>query len=487
MRHFHILIVALCMLLSGQPTYGQSTDYLDFVVRRSRLQPLMSHASLSICVHDISNDTTLYAHDADHALLPAALNKLFTTAAGFSRLGKDFRFKTQLIYSGTIDQRGTLNGDLYLIGQGDPLMGSSRFKSTSPDTLFRKIHENLRNEGIRRINGHVYTDASLYDDEMVHPTWQWNDIGNYYGAGVSGLNFNENNISVYLSAGKEVGDMAQVLRVFPTDVPVTLVNYAVTGPADTTSEINFYGSPTENIRIIRGVIPSGVRDTLVRASMPNPPYVLADQLTRYLVAHGVPVTGTPGTTTTMPPRVHAINTIESPRYDDIARLANCTTNNMCAEAIYKYLGYYQEGLGNYDNARRFMNIYFHELGLDADGVKMVDGSGLSRDNHVTSRFLCRFLSAVARQPYGMDFRNSMGLSSQTGERDVLPRVAEDCQLVVKGGIMTGVRGYAGYFTDAKGRTLCFAIISNNYDCSGEEMDLVIKTIIEEITKLYTRD
>lgn len=467
--------------------YGQNTDYLDFVVRRSRLRPLMSHSTLSICVHDVTNDTTLYTYDADHALLPAALNKLFTTAAGFSRLGKDFRFKTQLVYGGTLDQRGILHGDLYIIGQGDPLMGSARFKSTSPDTLFGKIAENLRNEGIRRIEGHVYTDATLFDDEMVHPTWQWNDIGNYYGAGVSSLNFNENNISVYLAAGKEVGDTVKILRVYPTDLPVTFINHAVTGPADTASEVCFYGSPTENVRIIRGVIPLGVRDTLLRASMPNPPYILANQLTRYLTTHGIPVTGDPATTTTLPPRVHVINTIESPRYDEMARLANCTTNNMCAEAIYKYLGYYQEGMGDYANGNRFMNIYFHELGLTADGVKMVDGSGLSRDNHVTSRFLCQFLSRVAHQPYGADFQASMGLSSQTGERQVLPRVPADCMLVVKGGIMTGVRGYAGYYTDASGHTLSFAIISNNYDCTGEEMDLVIKSIIEEITKLNTRD
>lgn len=477
------LTLATLLTLAAFTAWGQNTDYLDYSVRRARLQPSLSHASLSICVHNITDDTTVYALDADHALLPAALNKLFTTAAGFSRLGKDFRFKTQMVYSGNIDSRGVLRGNLYIIGQGDPFLGSARFKSTSPDTLFRQITENLRNDGIRRIDGHVYTDASLYDDEFVHPTWQWNDIGNYYGAGVSSLNFNENNINVYFSAGKEVGDTVVLLRTYPDQMPVTFVNRAVTGPADTAGEICFYGSPTGNVRVIRGVLPLGVRDTLIRASMPSPAFFLADQLTRYLNAHNIPVAGTPATVSSLPPKVNTLNTIESPRYEDIARLANYTSNNMCAETIYKYLGYYQEGTGNYDNGKRFMDIYFRELGLDPDGVKMVDGSGLSRDNHVTSRFLCQFLAAVARQPYYPDFRGTLGLSSQTGEAKAQPRVPKGGRLDMKGGCMTSVRGYAGYFTNADGKEYSFAVISNNYDCSGEEMNLVLKGIIEEIVKL----
>lgn len=485
MKRYAPILIFLFFYLSffTPPVQGQGTDFLDYAVRRTRLQPLMSHASLGICVYDITDDTVVYALDADHALLPAALNKLITTAAGFSRLGNDFRFKTQMVYNGSIDQRGVLHGNIYIIGQGDPFLGSARFKSTSPDTLFRKINENLRDMGIRRIEGRILTDATLFDDEMVHPTWQWNDIGNYYGSGVTSLNFNENNISVYFSAGKAVGDTATITRLFPANLKVQFINHVVTGPADTLGDINFYGSPTEEIRIARGIIPLGVKDTLIRASMPNPAFVLGDQLTRYLRSHGIPVSGDAGISTSMPPRVHVINTIESARYFDIARLANYTSNNMCAEAIYKYLGYYQEGLGNYPNGQRFMDFYFRELGLDPVGVKMVDGSGLSRDNHVTSRFLCRFLAAVGRQPYYEDFRGTLGVSSQTGESMALPRLPKGCSIAMKGGSMTGVRGYAGYFTNAKGRLYSFAIISNNYDCTGDEMNLVLKGIIEEIVKL----
>ena len=479
----HILIILL-MVSTTATVSAQNTDYIDFAVRRARMEPDMKHASLAVCVHDITHDSTIYALDANHALLPAALNKLFTTAAGFSRLGSDFRFKTNLVYSGTIDNRGVLTGDIVILGNGDPFLGSTRIKGTMPDTLFRAITQAIRDEGIHRINGHIYADASLFDDEMVHPTWQWNDIGNYYGSGISGLNYHENSINVRFSAGANVGDPATITDIYPANMALTLTNEVVTGPSDTASEICFFGSPSANSRICRGVLAKGVRDTLIRASLPNPALCLADQLTQYLRKHGVPVSGEASDRFEMPKRVHDLTTIQSLYYRDIAKLTNYTTNNMCAEGIFKYLGYYQDGVGNYTNSRRFMNLYFHELGLDVAGVKMVDGSGLSRDNHVTAKFLCQFLAAVAKEPYYEDYRNTLGISSQTGDSKVMkPKIPAGCKLVLKSGSMTSVKGYAGYFTNKNGNTYCFAIISNNYDCDNDTINVLLKNIIEEIAKL----
>lgn len=478
-----ILLVLLATTV-GLPITAQNTDYIDFAVRKARMEPDMKHASLAVCVHNITRDSTIYALDASHALLPAALNKLFTTAAGFSRLGTDFRFKTELVYSGTIDNRGVLTGDIIILGNGDPFLGSTRIKGTMPDTLFKAVTQAIRDEGIRRINGHIYADASLYDDEMVHPTWQWNDIGNYYGSGISGLNYHENSINVRFSAGANPGDPTIITDIYPSNVAVTFTNEVVTGPLDTASDICFFGSPNTNLRTCRGVLAKGVRDTLVRASLPNPALCLADQLTQYLRKHGVPVSGEASDKFEMPKRVHDLSTIQSLYYHDIAKLTNYTTNNMCAESIFKYLGYYQEGVGNYTNSRRFMNLYFRELGLDITEVKMVDGSGLSRDNHVTARFLCQFLAAVAKEPYYEDFRNTLGISSQTGDSRVMkPKVPAGGKLVIKSGSMTSVKGYAGYFTNKDGETYCFSIISNNYDCDNDTINLLLKSIIEEIAKL----
>lgn len=477
-KTFFLLILAAAACAG----WSQNTATLDYSVRRLRMEPDMKHASLAVCVHDITHDSTIYAIDADHALLPAALNKMFTTAAGFSRLGKDFRFKTDIAFSGTVEGSGVLNGDLYILGQGDPFLGSTRIKGTGADVLFRDITEALRNKGIKRINGHIYADASLYSDEMVHSTWQWEDIGNYYGAGVCAINFHENTIDFRLSAGKEVGDSVVITSIYPKNLPIRIDNYAVTGPRDTASSISFFGSPTENVRTCRGVLALGTHDTLIRASLPNPPVCLAQQLTQYLRKHGIPVSGDASDRFPSPSHLQVITDIQTLYYSDIAKLTNYTTNNMCAESIFKYLGYYHEGAGTYANGQRFMNIYFHELGLDAAGVKMVDGSGLSRDNHVTANFICQFLASVSKQSYYQDFASTLGISSQTGDARVIPQIPNGGSLVLKSGTMTGIRCYAGYYTNPKGTQYCFSILSNNYDCDATVMNHFLKNIIEEIIK-----
>lgn len=480
----HIKKTLLFLLLTTTLCFGwsQNTATLDYSVRRLRMEPDMKHASLAVCVHDITHDSTIYAIDADHALLPAALNKMFTTAAGFSRLGKDFRFKTDIAFSGNIEGSGVLNGNIYILGYGDPFLGSTRIKGTSPDVLFRDITEAIRNKGIKRINGHIYADATLYNDEVVHSTWQWEDIGNYYGAGVCAINYHENTIDFHLSAGKEVGDSVVITSIYPKELPIRIDNFAVTGPRDTASSISFYGSPTENVRTCRGVLALGTHDTLIRASLPNPPACLAHQLTQYLRKHGIPVSGEASDRIPTPNHLQMITDIQTLYYSDIAKLTNYTTNNMCAESIFKYLGYFHEGAGTYANGQRFMNLYFHELGLDPAGVKMVDGSGLSRDNHVTANFVCQFLAAISQQSYFNDFCATLGISSQTRDTRVIPRIPDNATLVLKSGSMRGIRCYAGYYTNPAGTKYCFSILSNNYDCDANVMNHFLKNIIEEIVK-----
>ena len=88
-----MLLAAVAMLLSLAAA-AQNTDRLDFVVRRAAMKPAVKHASLSVCVHNITKDSTVYARNEDLAMVPAALNKLFTTAAAFSRMGLRMGFGT---------------------------------------------------------------------------------------------------------------------------------------------------------------------------------------------------------------------------------------------------------------------------------------------------------------------------------------------------------------------------------------------------------
>ena len=476
-RNRKILLILLLTMVCGS-SVAQNTDRIDFVVRHVSRKAAVKHASFSVCVHNISKDSTIYSRNDDMAMVPAAINKLFTTAAAYSRLGPRFNFENYLYYSGSIDSKGTLQGDLIVTGTGDPFFCSDRFPHT--DSTFHRMLESIRKKGIRRVNGHVYADTSIFLGDNINPTWRWSDIGNYFGSGAYGLNYNENSVDVHFRAGRRVGDPAVITSTHP-DIPI--VNHVVTGPRDTVFDVCFYGAPYENGRVCRGVVPLGTADTHFRASLPNPAYQMAKDFTAYLDSRGVKVSGEPSVHFTMPTHYKKLHVDTAFNLFMNAALTTQTNNNLAAESLFKLMGYLRDGHGNYESGRKFMYEYFNELGLDGTEINMVDGSGLSRDNHVTAYFVCQFLDAVARQPFFPDFARAMGISEKIPEYDIIPEVSDDCSLKIKSGVMTGVRNFVGYFTNEDDQMFSFAIMCNNYDCDDATMNRLIKDIIEEIIRL----
>ena len=227
----------------------------------------------------------------------------------------------------------------------------------------------------------------------------------------------------------------------------------------------------------------GTADTHFRASMPHPALTMAQDFTRYLRRNGFTVTGEPSIDFTMPKQYRQLYIDTAFNLFTTTALTTQTNSNIAAESLFKLMGYLRDGHGCYASGRKFLYDYFNELNLDPREVKMVDGSGLSRDNHVTAYFVTQFLDAVARQPFFWDFASALGISQKMPEYAVIPEVPGGCSLRVKSGIMPGVRNFVGYFTNDDDEMFSFAIMCNNYDCDDATMDRLIKDIIEEIVKL----
>jgi D-alanyl-D-alanine carboxypeptidase/D-alanyl-D-alanine-endopeptidase (penicillin-binding protein 4) len=142
---------------------------------------------------DIESKKILASHRPDKVLVPASSLKLLTTLTGIKILGSEFKFKTGLYYSGSIDDQGVLNGDLIIVGGGDPTLGSSSYDGyPNFNALLASIVNAVKNQNINCINGLVIVDESVFDSYPIAPTWQWNDLGNYYASGAWGINVNEN-------------------------------------------------------------------------------------------------------------------------------------------------------------------------------------------------------------------------------------------------------------------------------------------------------
>lgn len=477
-------LLFLLGLTAALASLAQSTTHLDLAVRRVRLNSAMRHATLSVCVYNIAKDTSIYVFNADRSMTPASLNKLFTTATGFGKLGNDFRFKTILSHDGHIDNRGTLHGNLYIIGGGDPLLGSSRYKQTQPDSLFRTWAKSLREDGIRSIEGRIYADASIFDDDPAQESWQWGDIGNYYGCGALGLNFHENMYTAYFRGAQRKGDPATITGTKPANLQLQGYNRVISVDADSVDDVYIFGDPMLNVRHYRGTVAVGAKDVAVRGALPRPAECCAEQFTAYLRNHGCPVSGNASQEFEQPKKLSPLMDYQSMPYGTIAQYANLTSNNMYAECIFKYLGYWYDGKGSYATGQNAIYRYFDELNLPSEGTRIVDGSGLSRLNRTTTNFLCKFLCKVAQQPYYTQFRQTLGIPGQTGTvRSMHVALDDGASLYIKSGSMNGVKGYAGYYINHKGVPFSFVVLSNHHDCDNATITQLLKSIIDQVAKL----
>ncbi len=211
----------------------------------------LKHASWSICVRDASTTQIIAEYNADQMLLAASTFKIFSTAIALDLLGSNFNFTTSLAYSGEIDENGILNGNIYIIGGGDPSFGSPSFgNSCSVDNIYQKFHNAIIDAGITEVKGDIIADASIFDNHLAPVKWQWEDIGNYYGAGCSGLNNNENMYAIYFSSGRNIGDTASIELVDPEIFEMELINEVTTSFAHSGDNVYIYGAPFCNTRIL---------------------------------------------------------------------------------------------------------------------------------------------------------------------------------------------------------------------------------------------
>ena len=386
---------------------------------------------------------------------------------------------------GDIDRDGVLHGNIYITGGGDPLLGSYRYRQTMPDTLFESWTKALKKKGIRRVDGRVCYNVNIFDEQPLHDSWQWGDVGNYYGAGVSGLNFHENMYFVYFNAGKKLGFPATAVRTVPKNIDIHGASEVTTAGENTGDQVIVYGSPTSKERIYRGTVPLGKNDFAVRASMPNPAKTLADLFSSYLRTHGVGVSSNSMQVYTVPDSLRSVLDYRSSSYYTIAQYTNLTSNNIYAESIFKYLGYSKYGLGSFKNGTKAVEDWLKDKGLNTEGVRIVDGSGLSRLNRTTTDFMCRYLAALCKESFYDEFLQTIAKAGENGTaKNLLPGLPTGITVHVKTGTMDGVKSYAGYVITPHGQTLAFAIVSNDYDASQQDVTGKLNKILYKIATLY---
>ena len=117
---FLLLLCALSAPAKSRPKVETNASGLADSINKILEQPDIARGFLGIEIDSLTNGKVLYSSNEDKFFTPASNTKLFTTAATMALIGTDYRFRTTVETAGMVDKYGRLNGDLVLVGRGDP-------------------------------------------------------------------------------------------------------------------------------------------------------------------------------------------------------------------------------------------------------------------------------------------------------------------------------------------------------------------------------
>jgi D-alanyl-D-alanine carboxypeptidase/D-alanyl-D-alanine-endopeptidase (penicillin-binding protein 4) len=428
---------------------------------------LMRSGSLAISIKSVKERSNVFALNHERSLPSASTLKLVSTATVLALFGGDFKFQTFLEHDGAI-KGDTLLGNVYIHGTGDPSLGSDRFKGypTANDLILRWTAA-VKKAGIKHIKGKILPDASFFDNAPLASTWIWGDIGNYYGAGVQGLNFNENLYKIKFKPGVEFGDPTSFLGIEPAIPYLSFVNQVTTNERGSGDQTIVYSDPLGTNVLLTGTIPAGSPMFSVKGSIPNPAEYAAFALKNGLKSAGVMVyDGTapfPSVVSPNPNPKVILDEYKSPPLRELCQQANFWSINLYADTFFKQAGKRLNGKSDYDNAATAITGYWSGKGADLRGFYIKDGSGLSPSGSISTNSLTDILNFANKDASFNDFYKSIAVLGLNGTvRNLGKGTKAAGNLHVKSGSIEGTRAYAGYVTSKSGALLSFSIIAHKY-------------------------
>lgn len=432
--------------------------------------PAFRFGTVALSVRRVRDGQELINYNAGKSLPSASTLKLITTATALSVLGPAYVYTTTLEYDGTIKD-SVLTGNLYIRGTGDPSLGSGRFPGyPGLPALLKNWSAAVRVAGIRRVQGTVVGDASLYDDLTTPDTWPFGDLGNYYGASLSALNVNENLYRVFFKPGQAVGAAATVLRFEPAVPYLNFRNTVTTDAANTGDQVSIYGAPFQTQQWLTGKVPLG-EPFPVKGSLPDPAYFAAYALQQQLLQENIAVASPPTSiggglvsATGLTDTRTLLASYTSPPLFDLVRETNFQSINLYAEALLRTTALrLDKTTRSTDASIDALTLFWKRKGVNLDGFRIRDGSGLSAMGALTAGNMTGILSTMGRDSAFGAFYATIPVVGQTGTVRSLARgTAAAGKIRAKSGSIEGVRAYAGYFTTTNGEPMSFCVLVNKF-------------------------
>ncbi|MDQ8143607.1 D-alanyl-D-alanine carboxypeptidase/D-alanyl-D-alanine-endopeptidase [Chryseobacterium sp. CFS15] len=426
-------------------------ELVDISVNTMMTDPVLKNATWGFVVYDPKTKKIISSYNENTPLVPASTTKLLTTETAMSMLGENYRWMTQLEYSGAIDENGTLNGNLYIVGSGDPSLGTNKAGAWSYKDIVSDFADGMAREGIKKVNGDIIIQTALFKGNIsvLPENVVWLENNNYY---------------LPVGTTREINPANEKL----------IVKKSINPAAD---KRFFYVSPYAN-KMVYAEKYDG--NGTLTTKLPDAPAFLANSFRASLVKSGVAVTGkvTPKMTDASPEIRKMISTYKSPTLGDIIYYTNQRSDNSLAEALLKTVGFQKMGDQTSESGRIVVNNHLKDIAFDLEGLNYMDGSGLSRSNHVTPISQVKFLTSLMDEKFYKAYFNSLPIGGQSGTLKSMFLGEGNGQVFAKTGTLNKVKTLAGYLKTNSGRTLVFSLMVNNYSGSVGQVKSKMETILK---------
>jgi D-alanyl-D-alanine carboxypeptidase/D-alanyl-D-alanine-endopeptidase (penicillin-binding protein 4) len=483
-----VLWIALLLFSAASSTAGAApAETIQDKVTQYIERTGIGSAVWGIEIIDPAHHEVVISLNSDKSFLPASVIKIITTAAALEKLGPDFRFRTGVYTDGRLQPEGILDGNLILLGRGDPNLFDRSGELIEKPALLG-LAEKLALLGIQRIGGDVVGDDSYFEFTTHGKGWTDKDLRSAYGAPINALSIHNNIVGVYARPGK-VNQLVRI-SIWPPTSYFNIRNVGMTAKAGTRRTLFARMVSGTNNLVISGELPSSRRYSQY-VILERPAEFAATLFKEELGKQGIRVDGKVREIhfADLPPEVRrkwiCLTEHESAPLIDALEKINKQSENLHAEMLLRVMGAELKGSGTDDAGLEVLRDFLVEAGIASDTISLTDGSGLSRHNLMTPRLLTALLLYVSTRPYADIFRDTLAVSGTDGtlKRRLRTRPVKGL-IQAKTGSLKGVATMSGYMTTLSGRNLIFTIFVNNARTSISRLRRAIDEICTLVVRQY---
>ena len=468
---FTLLLIVINIL--GCSSHHLKNSYYDPVEKlKDQLylqisEPELETAFIGIMVQSVETGEILFRHNANKMMMPASNEKIPTSAAALIKFGPDFQYETKLYTTGSIID-SVLNGDLVVVGSGDPTIGYRLCGKDDSCSFLKSWATALKNVGINEINGNLVGVDDIFDDDAIGYGWTMNNLSYSYAAQIGGLMLHENFVRVSLIADSLTKKIK--IKTLPKyDFVNITCKVIITENKKDDTGISIQRIEGTNDVIISGKLLLG--DVYRRnISIHNPTLYFLRGLRYELEQSEIAVIGNEVDSDDLADslkidEMRLIHTHNSQPFSEVIKILMKESQNLYAESFIKLLGAHFGKEGSFVEGEKVLKQTLRRLGLDKQSFAFSDGSGLCRYNYISPNHLVKIFRRMYYHPYGEIYRNSLpiaGVDGTIGYR--MKGTAADSNVTAKTGTISNVRCLSGYVTTKDNEVLVFSTMINNFLC-----------------------